>query len=514
MKNEVKCINLDWLEVFCIEPADLCANYFKNLGWDARQREYGTPQYREMFTLYNQHGKPFLEIRRNPYSLRKDGGIFEEHACHIRLSNRTCYYYDAVNQLRKFIIQYGYRYQGISRIDICCDQVKFDNGMLPQTLANQYMKEKIWKTHQSNLHAYTNDGDDIAKGNRMAAHGKETNRGRIYNSIKWGSPSSPISTKLYNKTLELSTESKDKWYIRDAWTKAGLCNYQKVTYDYYDSKTKKHEQRAKMVMVKPGTQVDHEIPIEEALQVEVWRVEFSIKSEGRNWINLDDQHRVQLQLDAFDTAEKLAYTFMTMQAWLFVFCKAEFTDGRKPKRKDRCKPIRLYQTQEISNYRPSRPTPDTESSRQDKIMVNRLMRMANEDECTEKEKMMLKAIAMYISKKHRDWLLPDPEKNWLQISADLIHLRKQNEEDIARQVSGEDTSWLECEDELKQMSPKELDKRSNRFKRYQQKRIKKAKTDVLKKKDELKQLIERYEHTLNTKLDLPLIVEELLGTPF
>ena len=64
------------------------------------------------------------------------------------------------------------------------------------------------------------------------------------------------------------------------------------------------------------------------------------------------------------------------------------------------------------------------------------------------------------------------------------------------------------------MSPEELDKRSNRFKRYQQKRIQKAKTDILKKKDELKQLIEKYEHILNTKLDLPLIVEELLGTPF
>lgn len=121
---------------------------------------------------------------------------------------------------------------------------------------------------------------------------------------------------------------------------------------------------------------------------------------------------------------------------------------------------------------------------------------------------------MYISKKHRDWLLPDPEQNWLQISADLIHLRRQNEEDIARKVSGEDTSWLECEDELKQMSPEELDKRSNRFKRYQQKRIQKAKTDILKKKEELKQLIDKYEHILNTKLDLPLIVEELLGTPF
>ena len=127
---------------------------------------------------------------------------------------------------------------------------------------------------------------------------------------------------------------------------------------------------------------------------------------------------------------------------------------------------------------------------------------------------MLKAIAMYISKKHRDWLLPDPEKNWEMISANLIHLRKENDEAIAKQISGEDTSWLECEEEIKQMSPEELDKRSNRFKRYQQKRIQKAKIDILKKKDELKQLIDKYEHILNTKLDLPLIVEELLGTPF
>lgn len=467
-----------------------------------------------MFTLYNQHGKPFIEIRRNPYSLRKDGGIFEEHSCHIRLSNRTCYYYDAISQLRKFLVQYGYQYKGISRIDICCDQVKFDNGMFPQTLANQYMKEKIWKTHQSNLHAYSNDGDDFTKGNNLAAHGKETNRGRIYNSIKWGSPSSPISTKLYNKTLELSVESKDKWYIRDAWVKVGLCNFQKVTYDFYDNKTKRHEQRAKMVMVEPGTQVEHEIPIEEANQVEVWRVEFSIKSEGRNWIKLDDAHRVQLQLDAFDSAEKLAYTFMTMQAWLFVFCRAQYTKERKPQRKDRCKPIRLYQTQNISNYRPSRPTNDEESSRQDKIMVNRLLRMAKEDECSEKEKIMLKGIAMYISKKHRDWLIPDPEKNWLNISADLIHMRKENDEDIKKRITGEDTSWLECIDEIKELSLEKLNKNSNRFKRYQQKRIQKAKTDILKKKNELKELIDKYEKILNTKLDLPQIVEEILGTPF
>lgn len=70
--NKIKCINLDWLSVYCLEPKGVVMNaaYFKALGWTVEEREYGTPQYREKFTLMN--GKhPFLEIERNPYSLNR-----------------------------------------------------------------------------------------------------------------------------------------------------------------------------------------------------------------------------------------------------------------------------------------------------------------------------------------------------------------------------------------------------------------------------------------------------------
>lgn len=89
MEPAIKCINLDWLEVFCIEDGYLDPNYFQNLGWNVCVREYGTPLYKQMFTLLNEHGKPFLEIRRDPYSLKENGGIFEKGSCHIRLANRT-----------------------------------------------------------------------------------------------------------------------------------------------------------------------------------------------------------------------------------------------------------------------------------------------------------------------------------------------------------------------------------------------------------------------------------------
>ena len=45
MKPALKCVNLDWLEVFCLEPADMPAQYFQNLGWQVNVREYGTPLY-------------------------------------------------------------------------------------------------------------------------------------------------------------------------------------------------------------------------------------------------------------------------------------------------------------------------------------------------------------------------------------------------------------------------------------------------------------------------------------
>ena len=221
--NKVKCINLDWLSVYCLEPKGVVMNaaYFKALGWTVEEREYGTNQYREKFTLMNGR-HPFLEIERNPYSLKQNGGIFEPESCHIRLANRTLYQPQPVQQLTNFIVKYGYEYKGISRVDVCCDLTIFDNGMKPQDLANKYMKDKIWKVHQSHMAPNTDDGDDTWRIKvHLGAHGKETKTGRTWNSLKWGSPKSALSTKLYNKTYELETNT-GKFYIKDAWVKCGL----------------------------------------------------------------------------------------------------------------------------------------------------------------------------------------------------------------------------------------------------------------------------------------------------
>lgn len=67
MPSPVRCVNIDWLEVFAMEigaPHD--ADYFIRAGFVVHVREYGTRIYNEMFTLEGQDGHPLLEVRRNP----------------------------------------------------------------------------------------------------------------------------------------------------------------------------------------------------------------------------------------------------------------------------------------------------------------------------------------------------------------------------------------------------------------------------------------------------------------
>lgn len=451
--NKIKCINLDWLSVYCLEPKGVAMNaaYFKALGWTVEEREYGTPQYREKFTLMNGR-HPFLEIERNPYSLKQNGGIFEPESCHIRLANRTLYQPQPVQQLTNFIVKYGYEYKGISRVDVCCDLTIFDNGMKPQDLANKYMKDKIWKVHQSKIDAHSSDGDDSWRiPIHLGAHGKETKTGRTWNSLKWGSPKSALSTKLYNKTLELETNT-GKFYIKDTWVKAGLCDLQKVTYEYRNPKTKETEIRTKQVSVVPGTAVDQEIPIEGAKKIDIWRVEFSMNSEGRKWIDLGDNHVVDLSLNAFDNLDSLAATFFTCSEWLFSFIYAKWiTKGptRMKERTNRCKKLQLFNTKFLhSHYKPQRQTETEDPSRTEKIMMHRLMQKSKDKNLSEEYREACWQVACEISKEHGDWWVPDDMYAGRMINRQLEKKRiEEYKEDHPRTVE-QFRKWAEWQSEI------------------------------------------------------------------
>lgn len=336
---------MDWLEVFAEErPEGATPEYFMSRGYDVRVREYGTPQYKQMFTIY-EGSFPYIEIRRDPYSLKKSGGIFEEGQCHIRLANRTCYMENPINRLRAFMLANGYRYLSLSRIDICLDFNYFDSGERPDQVLKAYLENKISKINQCKIAAYGQSNIQV--------HGKDKWEKRVWNSISWGSKKSPISTKFYNKSLELK-EAKDKFYIRDQWKAAGLRDDDSVN---------------------------------------VWRVEFSVKSDYKHFVRIDDGELIKNDLTSYDDREKLLFRFHSFAARYF-----HFKINEQGKRKDRCKDKKLFAiSREEKVYKPIKLTEVTEPTRTDKIIAKRLREMVKDNSLKVETRQAAKELVTYFA---------------------------------------------------------------------------------------------------------------------
>lgn len=291
-----RCINIDWLECYCLESQPRTAEYFVARGFEVSIRPYGTRFYQEMFTLC-QNGEAFIEVRRAPSSVGSAAAAryFDPRSCHIRLCNRTCYAYDAATIMQQFLHEHGFIFQSISRIDLCLDFEKFDSGDDPFKFLTRYLKGRYAKVNQCNI----------------AVHGKDEWDGRNYNSVSWGSKKSPVFTRFYDKTLELR-EGKDKPYIRQAWASCGLV-------DDFIQLTKKG---ADGVVYKPR----------------IWRLEFAIQSSVKNWVCFDvdemgnSTHRSKRnELSVYANRDVLEPMFASLVSHYFHF--KYFTEGQ---RKDRC----------------------------------------------------------------------------------------------------------------------------------------------------------------------------------
>ena len=296
----IRCVNLDWLEVHVREPIGRPhnADYYRNCGYFVKEREYGTRVYKEMFTLDGKDGKPLLEIRRNPASQGLNG-IHDLNESHIRLHNRTCYFDNAAAFLSQFLEVHGYYDVRISRVDICLDFATFDYGDDPAAFVRRYLQHRYAKINQGRIHA----------------HGEDTWSGQSWNSLSWGSKSSCVTTKLYNKTMELydpKFNSFAKPYIRTAWQQCGII-------DNWETVTKNGE------------------------LVNVWRLEFSLTSAVKKWVTIlidgKEKNKQSLlnTLDVYDGRPRILMMFASLAQHYFRF--KYYEEGV---RKDRCKDKRLF----------------------------------------------------------------------------------------------------------------------------------------------------------------------------
>lgn len=376
-----KCVNIDWLQVYCLEPRlalEHNARFFNDRGFFVKQREYGDPQYKEMFVLYRDK-REWLEIRRKPYSLKSNGGLFEENACHIRLCNVTCYDTDPIGDLLHFMNEYGYEFQSITRIDICSDFVTFDDGKSVPAFLRAYMRGDYSKIHISELHTFTEQLEDNIE---ICAHGKDKNFKREYHSLSWGKKSSAIGVKIYDKTKEMQ-DMKRKPYIVARWLDAGIITDEqnelfsqadllrwKITAANKAKEDATGDYREKLreeikELNKEYRSVCKKLPV-------VWRVEFSIKSPIKGYrydcYQNGEQKKVPNNLVCYDTPFKLYTTFYSLAFKYFSF--KIFEEGV---RKTRCKDYRpLFAQKGDVIFIPYRNVSNPAPNRMDKIFMNRL----------------------------------------------------------------------------------------------------------------------------------------------
>ena len=354
----MRCVNLDWLEVYCLEDRDRypCnADYFRRQGYIVRERDYGTRQYAEMFVLLDDNMQPFIEIRRNPKSGDSSFSGFVAESCHLRLPNWVCYQNNPVDILRDFMMKHDYIFKRIFRIDICYDFEYFDSGDLPERFAKRYLARVYRKINQC----------------RLSTHGQDGWNDFEWETLSWGNPTSMVSTKLYNKTKELSRPANDKPYIRSHWFMCGLV----------DNPTECTKRRRDGSIYKP----------------DIWRVEFSMKSAADNWLVIEDQSgkkpkkkAIRHTLSLFDTRDKLWQRFQDLAYHYFRFKYREYKNEEKAlvylalhqdkvfddlelKRKDRCRDKVLFKWDRDHEFlKVQTVPPPSKPSHDDDILLRRL----------------------------------------------------------------------------------------------------------------------------------------------
>lgn len=309
------------------------AEYFRSHGYVVRERDYGTRVYSEMFTLEDEHGNAFVEVRRNPQSGSSEFTGLSELSCHLRLVNRACYSDTAVRDLGEFMLTHGYIYQRIFRIDICYDFLRFDSGDNPEKFLRRYVEKKYSKVNQCKVRVIGNDA--------WASFDWE--------SVSWGAPTSMVGTKMYNKTKELKATGMKKPWIVQAWFQSGL--------------------------------IDDPINLPD-----VWRIEFSLKSSAKNWIVIEDSDAKRAKKKAiphtpelFDGRDRLWQRFLDLSHHYFRFKivehlqKANSARDSDLVRKDVCRDKRLfdYPTQSAF-YKIGTLAPESVPDKKDDILLRHL----------------------------------------------------------------------------------------------------------------------------------------------
>lgn len=294
------CIAIDWLQLYCHTPLDKVMN--SKLGtfepvlksrsgsYEVCLQDYSIRQFKNVYEI-KKDNEVLAVITCNPPA----NSVLKQETAIVKIINRCLYQ----KELKKFVLDMlkdlNLTFISVSRIDICVDFLKFDNGMTGNELIKKFVSEKFIKSGKQTswtLHADSGVRDEGKTRNFLN-----------YHYLRFGKKGGECNYYIYNKSKELA-EVKTKPYIIEHWESCGY----------------------------------------EENQGDVWRMEFSLKS-GNNGVVHDGGEGEVLDLKNLSILEPLNYT-----AWFINYFDRHFkfykNDGKK--RKDRNREIKLFK-----NLKPS-----------------------------------------------------------------------------------------------------------------------------------------------------------------
>lgn len=201
-------INIDWLQVTAKESPEIRCwkDYETRFGLIVRPHESGGgANWNERIEVFRPDGFKYAIINRSPKTPKSQGGIIPDDACNVQLCNRYCYDEYCTEKFADWLDQNGFRNVEAKRIDLCMDFVMFDDGTDPYDMIRDYNSGNLLKIGRSHVDNHGEDGTGPVQ----------------YHSMRWGTDTSMIVTRLYDKTLELA-QQHDKPYIRNGWIHAGV----------------------------------------------------------------------------------------------------------------------------------------------------------------------------------------------------------------------------------------------------------------------------------------------------
>lgn len=295
-------IGIDWLQLFGNLVLDFSEG--KHGIFTAKKEIYQTRHFKELYTILNGR-EEVATLQARPHSKIIDTGNSV-----LKISNKYLYQSNLVNFTNELMEALKFKFVSISRIDLNIDFEIFQNGYKVVNFFKDFTSCNIIKHGKNKF--------------KLQGHQSELLQ---YDYLKFGSPTSNVSSYIYNKSKELR-EVKNKPYIIDTWKLNGMNN-----------------------------------------DVDVYRLEFSIKKMAKNAVDEDDGTIIQLNDLAIIERENYTKIVKYFIQKHFKFTKKK--DRQKRKELNKCPVIKFFKfdRENISLHRVSEKKT---SNRMDKVFLKKL----------------------------------------------------------------------------------------------------------------------------------------------